>query len=316
MNKILVLGATGDQGHPLLRRLYDAGFEPVAALRNQDAFAGTQFAGTATVHADLHDRQSMIEAAAGMDAVVAHLPFTFDRAEAQLFGANLAAAAQQAGLKKIVFNTSCYVHDTDIDISAHDGRRDIEKAIADSGVAYTIFEPKVFMDNIIRSWSKPSVVNNNVFGYPAGPDLKICWICLDDVAAFMVEALKRSEAPSGRYPIGGPEALTGAEVAIRLSEAAGREITFQSLSPDEFAAAMSQLVTGSATVEPGSMYERIASFYRWYNAQPQSPLTVDLTDVLAHFPIRPTSLLEWASQQDWTDPRDPALAIRLAGAAP
>ena len=37
MTRVLVLGATGDQGHPLLTRLMDAGFTPVAALRNPDA---------------------------------------------------------------------------------------------------------------------------------------------------------------------------------------------------------------------------------------------------------------------------------------
>ena len=121
-----------------------------------------------------------------MDGIAANLPFTFDREEAQNFGANVAAAAKAASVKKVVFNTSCYVHDTDIGISAHDGRRDIENAIIESGVRYAIFEPKVFMDNITRVWCKPSIVTNNIFGYPAGPTLKVSWICLDDVAAFMV----------------------------------------------------------------------------------------------------------------------------------
>ena len=44
MTRVLVLGATGDQGHPLLTRLMDAGFTPVAALRNPDALQGTEFA--------------------------------------------------------------------------------------------------------------------------------------------------------------------------------------------------------------------------------------------------------------------------------
>jgi uncharacterized protein YbjT (DUF2867 family) len=315
MKRIMVLGATGDQGHPLLTRLRATGLTPVAALRNRKALAGTEFADVETVSADLYDQQSMIAAAAGMDAIAAHLPFVFDRDLARTLGENIAAAARANGVKMIAFNTSCHVEDHDIDSPAHDGRREIEAAIATSGARHVILEPKVFMDNMIRIWNKPSIVNHGIFAYPAKPDLKISWICLDDVAAYMVEALAREDLPSGRYRIGGPEALTGAEVAAKLSKVAGREIVFKSLTPDEFASAMSLLVTGSTEVQPLSIYDGMASFYRWYNAQPKSPLIADVAEMARHFRHPPTSLEVWAARQDWNDPMDPALAVRMAGMA-
>ena len=63
---------------------------------------------------------------------------------------------------------------------------------------------------------------------------------------------------------------------------------------------MSLLVTGSPDVAPHSMYDRMAHFYRWYNAQPVSPLAVDLAPALAKLPITPTTLETWAARQDWT----------------
>ena len=313
MKRVLVIGATGDQGHPLLRCLIKEEFVPVAALRNPDALKNTEFSNVETVQADLMDMGSMIEAAKSVDAIAAHLPFTFDLAIAETFGKNLAAAASVNEVKKLVFNTSCYVHDTDLGIGGHDGRRRIEAAIIGAGVPYAIFEPKVFMDNFTRVWAKPGVVKNDTLGYPASPGLKVNWISLTDVAAFMVEAIKQTDAPSGCYPIGGPESLTGDEVAERLTQAARRKISFKSLRPDEFAAGMSLLVTGSAEYEADSIYGRMAKFYRWYNIQPTSPLIVDPEPVLSIFPITPTPLLEWAKTIDWDDPNDPALAIRLAG---
>jgi uncharacterized protein YbjT (DUF2867 family) len=312
MKRILILGATGDQGHPLLTRLIAAGMTPVAALRNTAALAKTEFAGVETVEADLYDQRSMISAAKGVDAIVAHLPFVFDLDLARKLGDNIAAAARANDVKKIVFNTSCYVSDFDNGDPAHDGRRYIEKMIIESGCDYAIFEPKVFMDNMIRSWNKPSIVNNGIFAYPAKPDLEISWICVDDVAAFMVEAVAREDLPSGRYPIGGPEALVGDEVAARLSNAANKPVAFKSLTPDEFASAMSMLVTGSADVEPHSIYDGMARFYRFYNAQTQSPLIADTEAMEKTFRHRPMSIDAWAAKQDWTDPRDPALAIRYA----
>ena len=313
MKRILVLGATGDQGHPLLTRLIAAGMTPVAALRNPKALAGTEFAAVETVAADIYDEASMIAAAAGMDGIAAHLPFVFDRAKAQQMGANIAAAGRVNGVQKIVFHTSCHIAEADIGSPAMDGRRDIIAAIAGSGCGWAIIESRVFMDNMIRSWNKPGIVNKGVFAYPAKPDLKISWICLDDVAAFMVEALANPDLPSGRYRVGGPEALVGDEVAAVLSEAAGRPITFKSLTPDDFASAMSLLVTGSPDVQPLSIYDGMAAFYRWYNAQPQSPLVVDPAEMAQHFQHRPASLATWAARQDWNDPRDPALATRMAG---
>ncbi len=298
----------------MLERLLAAGLHPVAALRNTAALANTPFANVETVEADLYDEQSMVAAAQGMDAIAMHLPFVFDLEKATELGRNIAAAAKASSVRKIVFNTSCYVADEDNGNPAHDGRRAIEKAIIDSGVSYAIFETKVFMDNMIRSWNKPSIVNSSIFAYPAKPDLKISWICLDDVAAFMVEALQNDDLPSGRYAVGGPQALVGDEVASILSEAAGKPITFKSMTPNEFASAMSLLVTGSATVEPQSIYSGMASFYSFYNEQPISPLIADIVEMAKYFKTRPTPLAEWAARQDWSDPTDPALAIRMAGA--
>ena len=169
------------------------------------------------------------------------------------------------------------------------------------------------MDNMIRSWSKPSIVNSGIFAYPAKPDLKISWICLDDVAADMGEALQRDNLPDGRYAIGGPEASVGDQVAERLGEAAGKKVAFNSLTPDEFASNMSLLVTGSAEVEPHSVYHGTASFYRFYNVQDLSPLIADNAKTDAIFNFKPTSLIDWAKRQDWSDPTDPALAIRMSG---
>lgn len=309
----MTIGATGDQGHPLLERLLGAGLHPVAALRNPTALAGTPFADVETISADLYDEQSMVAAAQGMDAIAMHLPFVFDLEKATQLGRNIAAAAEGTSVRKIVFNTSCFVAEQDNGNPAHDGRRAIEQAIIDSGVAHAIFETKVFMDNMIRSWNKPSIVNSSIFAYPAKPDLKISWICLDDVAAFMVEALQNDDLPSGRYAVGGPQALVGDEVAAILSEVTGKTVTFKSLTPDDFASAMSLLVTGSATVEPKSIYSGMASFYSFYNEQPVSPLIADTAEMAKYFKTRPTPLAEWAARQDWTDPTDPALAIRMAG---
>lgn len=300
MDKVLVLGATGDQGQPLLRKLAAAGIAVRAGTRDPADFPRDAFPDAEPVAVDFADQASLDAAAQGCAGIVMHLPFTFDRAVATTMGRNIAAAAARAKVGKIVFHTSCVVMDEDLGIGGHDGRRDIERELSGVGVPYVFIRSAVFMNNMVRVWVKPAILKHGVFAYPCRPDLGISWISLDDVADYMVAAYLHPDLMADRLTVGGPEVLTGAEVAARLTTALGRPIRFENLEPDAFARAMSKLVTGSEEVPPGSIYDGMAAFYRWYNRCDESPLAIDLRPVLARLAVRPTPLLVWAGAQDWT----------------
>lgn len=300
METVLIFGATGDQGHSLMRQLVAAGYRVRAATRDPAAFPRSAFPGVEPVAADFDDQSSLDAAAAGCAGIVMHLPFTFDRDYARLMGRNIGLAARRAGVGKMVFHTSCVIMDEDLGIAGHDGRRDIEAELAGSGVPFVFIRSAVFMDNMVRAWVKPAIVRHGVFAYPAKPGLAVSWTDQEDIAAYMIAAFRHPRLVADRFTVGGPEALTGRQAAERLTEALGRPVRFQSLDPDEFAGAMSKLVTGSATFEKGSLYDRMAEFYRWYNAQEVSPLAIDLRPALAVLGVRPTPLLVWAQAQDWT----------------
>lgn len=300
IEKVLVLGAPADQGQPLVRALLARGYAVTAGVRRADALKDTSFPDLPTVPADIADAGAMASAFAGQDAAAFHLPFEFDRDRAATSGRAIAEGARRAGLKKIVFNTACFVAGRDLGLSAHDGRRDIERALEDTGIPCVFIEPVVFMDNMYRIWTRPLIMREGIFAYPAKPDLKISWVCIGDVAEAMASALGTDGADGRHVPIGGPEALMGDEVAVRLSEALGKPIRFQSLAPEEFASRMSQLVTGSREVEPHSIYGGMAQFYAWYNAQPNSPLVVDPSGAEQMLGVKPTPLIEWARRQDWS----------------
>ena len=297
---VVVLGPSSDQGLPLVKAITDAGLTPVAAVRRLDAMASTPFADIESVHADLMDAETLKQAFAGRDAAAFSLPFTFDYDVAAQFGRNIAEAAKTAKLKKVVFNTSCFIADRDLGLTAHDGRREIERAIAASGVNYVFIEPVVFMNNISSPWSKPGILRTKMFTYPASETLKISWISLEDVSRIMVAALQNEAADRQHVPVGGPEALTGFDIAEMLSSAAGFPIEFDSIHPNEFAANMSEKVTGSREIPPGSVYEGMAAFYAYYNDQPVSPLIVDPKRITDLLPVKLTSFKDWSAQQDWS----------------
>lgn len=301
IEKVLVLGASGDQGIPLVTALREYRVTPVAGVRRLDAMQETPHSDMPVISADILDQNSLESAFAQVDAVAMHLPFAWEFDVAVEFGRNIAAAAAATNLKKIVFNTSCYVADSDLGISAHDGRRSIEASLRESGVDYVILRPAVFMDNMIRVWCKPTIVHQDSFVYPAKEDLKVSWICLEDLARLSAYAVTTPGLRNQSITVGGPEALTGFEIAERLSVASGRKIQFKSITPTTFAENMSELVTGSRDVEPASIYNGMANFYNWYNDQPTSPLHVDPQSFAELLPVKLTTYAEWAARQDWNN---------------
>lgn len=299
IRKVCVLGAPADQGQPLVAELLAHGFEVTAGVRRVDAMVDTPFPDLQTVFADITDAGAMAQAFAGQDAAAFHLPFEFDRDKAAHFGRQIAEGARRAGLKKIIFNTACYVADHDLDLSAHDGRRDIERALEETCIPCVFIEPTVFMDNQYRLWNRPLIIREGIFAYPAKPDLLINWVCLEDVAQAMRRALQTSAADGLHVMLGGPEALVGDQVAANLSEAIGRDVRFESLAPEEFAARMSALVTGSRKVTPLCIYDGMAKFYAFYNSQPVSPLVIDPQKARDLLGMEPTRHLDWARSKDW-----------------
>lgn len=299
IEKVLVLGASADQGLPLVAALKEAGATPIAGARRLDAMHNTPFPDLPTLSADITDQASLESAFSQVDALAMHLPFEHNYDVAVSYGRNIAAAAAASGLKKIVFNTSCVIADEDLGVTAHDGRRSIEQSIRDSGVDYVILRPAVFMDNLIRIWCKPTIVNADSFVYPASDNLKISWICLEDLAKLSASAVLNDKLKRESITVGGPQALTGHEVAKVLSEASGRSITFNSLAPQTFAENMSEMVTGSREIPTGSPYHGMAKFYNWYNDQPESPVKVDPSSFSAKLPVSLTTLSEWAARQGW-----------------
>jgi uncharacterized protein YbjT (DUF2867 family) len=261
--------------------------------------ADTPFPDLPTVFADITDAAAMAQAFTGQDAAAFHLPCAFDREKAAHFGRQIAEGARRAELKKIIFNTACFVANHDLDLSAHDGRRDIERALEETGIPCVFIEPTVFMDNQYRLWNRPLIMREGIFAYPAKPDLLINWVSLEDVAQAMRRALQTDAANGLHVPIGGPEALVGDEVAANLSEAIGRTVRFESLAPEEFAARMSAMVTGSREVTPLSIYDGMAKFYAFYNSQAVSPLLVDPQAARDLLGMEPTRHLEWARSKDW-----------------
>lgn len=229
---ILVTAATAPVGRAIVEQLTAAG-QPVRALTRDPDNTGLP-ATTEIATGDLADPQSLPLALKGVSAV-------FLLAVVPGFAPAFLAAAKEAGVRRIVFQSSASVDDT-----AHeqphdvaDFHHDIEQAIRASGPEWTILRLELSAANALQ-WAfdvpaqlKAGDVIRGPYAQAAGAPIHPT-----DFAAIAVQALTNDEHAGRTYTVTGPQSLTHAEQIALLGEALGRPLRYEELSPEAAREAM------------------------------------------------------------------------------
>ena len=229
---LLVVGATGILGTEICRLVAEAG-RPVRALVRASAdparVEALRAMGAELVTGDLRDRASLDRACAGAGAVIstaattgARLPDD-DIARTDRDGAmQLVDAALAARVRRFVYVS--FTGNMEIPSPFRDAKRDVERHLIASGLAYTILRPSVFLE----AWISPAAG----FDWDAGRaqllgdgDRPVSWVSVLDVARFAVDCVDDPAAHDRVIELGGPEALTAAEVVRTFEVVAGRPFT-------------------------------------------------------------------------------------------
>ena len=309
---VAVFGASGRQGLAQVQAALSAGYQALALTRNPDNFPMPATDGLTIMAADYHDTDSLVRACGQADAVFVTPPSFTDAVGNAGRMVAIAQIAQQAGVKRLVLNTSMFVPDEPMGEPIYDGRLALENAIEETGVPLTVFRPVLFMDNLLTDWVLPVLAAEDTFVYPHNPDMQANWICLDDVAAFMVGSLRDPGFVGKRIVIGGPETLRPGDVANILSDVLGRRIAFRQSSPREFAKLLNGIFHDVLGVEDDVQIGMLEAFYRYNNASEARPMVVDTTALAKSMSVTLTPLKEWARRQDWR-PRPQGAAAPIGG---
>jgi uncharacterized protein YbjT (DUF2867 family) len=149
MAKILVTGATGQQGGAVVDHLLETEHDVYGLTRDPSSAAARALAdrGVTIVEGDTRDAARMADCCAGMDA--AFLVTTFfetgtDDEMAQ--GEAFATAAAEAGVDHLVFS-SVGGADRDTGLAHFESKWAVERHIADLGIDATVLRPVFFMQN-------------------------------------------------------------------------------------------------------------------------------------------------------------------------
>ena len=136
------------------------------------------------------------------------------------------AAAAAVGVQRIVYLSIVNAAPDATFILSRDHFH-TEAYIRSTGLAFTFLRQNLYMDKVPQHVSRSDVIRA-----PAGEG-SAAWVSRDDVADSAVSVLTGTGHDGQAYDITGPEALTMAETAARLTAALGRRITYEAQTPHE-----------------------------------------------------------------------------------
>ncbi len=216
--KVLCLGGTGTVGSEVVARLVARGV-PVRVMTRSEDRVGTGAEGVELVRGDLEDPSSLDPAFEGVDRV--HLLTPLHPAEAEL-GRAAVAAAVRAGVERVVFH-SVHRADDASHIPHFASKVEIQRALEECGVAWVTIQPSEYLQNDLRL--REPIMEMQIYPLPIGP-LGVNRVDVRDIADATVAALLEDGHEGMRYPLVGPRALTGEEVAAVWGEALDGTIVY------------------------------------------------------------------------------------------
>ncbi|MEZ4412893.1 MAG: SDR family oxidoreductase [Gemmatimonadales bacterium] len=227
--RILLTGATGYVGGRLLPLLEERGGRIRCLARRPEALTSRVSAFTEVVAGDVLDRATLEPALRGIDVayyLVHSMGATGSFEEADREAArNFGQAAKAAGVTRIIYLGG--LGNTEEKLSSHlRSRQEVGEILRESGVPVLEFRASIVIGSgslsyeMIRSLVErlPVMVTPKWVKVPAQP------IAIDDLLAYLVEALTLPVSACRIYEIGGADRMSYAEVMQVYAKLRGRKV--------------------------------------------------------------------------------------------
>jgi uncharacterized protein YbjT (DUF2867 family) len=223
---ILLTGATGTAGSFIANEFVRERVPVRILVRNRAKAAGLENVPTVEIaEGDMSRPSSLGSALDGVDRVLMISAPLMDMVETQN---TFIDAAKAAGVRHVIkFSGLDARRDTTFPFGLM--HKDIEEHLEKSGLAWTHLRPTGFMQEYLRE--APSIINDNAF-YLALGNVRLNPVDLVDVGKVAFLLLRDGGHEGEQIPVTGPEALTMAEMADRISRATGRTVRYVPISAD------------------------------------------------------------------------------------
>ena len=278
----IVHGATGAQGSPILSALTTAGRSAIAAVRHPEAVPD----GIVAWQVDLASEASLASVYEGADGVFIHLPMGAPEAAAAQARAVVEAVAQ-ARPGRVVISTSGQIVDqpgSPLQAAADSPIMTLIDGVTGSGVPTAVVAPRLYLENLLLPVVLGPVREEGVLRYPLPASFPVSWSSHLDVAEVVARLLTDASPTTGTVGVGHLPGLTGPDLAAAFSSRLGREVRFESITPEAFG----ELITPffGPTAAP------VVNLYRALNAQDGNTIAED-SSAQKILRLQPRSIGRW-----------------------
>jgi uncharacterized protein YbjT (DUF2867 family) len=254
------------------------GSEVVKALREHNAtiLAATRepaktIPGAKTVVFDYTKPLTVNKAMIGIEKVFLVTPFDENMVQQTR---TVLGAAKQHGVKHIV-KLSAIGADTDAHQIAQ-WHHDAERALEESGIAYTHLRANGFMQNYTGQMAG-SIKNAHAIYAPAG-DAKVSFIDVRDIADAAATTLLKEGHENKIYTLTGPQALSHSDIAKTFTDVLGVTVTY---TPITDAQARDGMI---AQGMPEHVVDALIDLFRYYRTGDGAVTTKDVQQLSGRAP--------------------------------
>ena len=247
---ILVTGATGLTGSALIRRLSARGIHVRGLVRNMEKAASlSALPNVEIIAGDMARPESLETALMGVDRAML---ISSSDPDMQTVQSNFIGAARKSGVRHVV-KLSGIMPEIDSPFRFARMHGQIERELENSGMAFTHLRAGEFFTAYFRQVR--SIVAKGAILLPM-ENARIASIDIGDIAEVAATVLLNPGHEGRIYPLTGPESLTMAEVAEKLSAATGKTIHYIDVPPDE--ARSANLAAGMPPYLADALFELFA----------------------------------------------------------
>ncbi len=281
---ILVIGGRSKIGAALITELLDRGEQVRALVRAGEAADGQpadgQPAAAETVTGDLADEGSLVTAMAGVEKVFL---LSSPHPDAVGWHRNAIDAARRTQVQLLV-RSSILGADRETPAEFISAHTSCDRYLEDSGLPCVIVRPNLFLQNVPES-TIGSIDESGTFYADAG-QARISMVDTRDVAAVAAVALTRPGQAGAHYDVTGPEALSYADVAAKLTGALGRPVSYADV-PDD---AVRQALLGAGLTE--WFAAALTGLYQDYRRSGTDGYAAQVSDTVPRLTGRPARSLD------------------------
>ncbi|WP_107039566.1 SDR family oxidoreductase [Brumimicrobium mesophilum] len=236
---ILVTGATGEFGKHAVQQLIAKGVNTsdISVLSRSMEKANNYKADGITVKiGDYSNYDSLVKAFEGVDKLLFVSSSEIENRAAQ--HQNVVNAAKAVGVKHVAYTS--FMRNQERDDSAiaflQDSHLKTENWIKESGMTYTFLQNATYMD-MLPMFIGEQVLETGVIMQPA-QNGKSSLVLRQELAEAAAVVLTSDGHDNKEYPLVNNQAITYNEVAETIAQISGKDITYQSPSPEEYQATL------------------------------------------------------------------------------